>query len=31
VSFQGVNIEHSFAGGTEQVYGRCGRSLTQPT
>jgi hypothetical protein len=24
-------IEHSFVGGTEQVYGRGGRSLTQPT
>jgi hypothetical protein len=27
----GVNIEHSFAVGTEQVYGPGGRSLTQPT
>jgi len=27
----GVNIEHSFVGGTEQVYGSGGRSLTQPT
>jgi hypothetical protein len=30
-SVSGVNIEHSFVASTEQVYGRGGRSLTQPT